>query len=226
MSKIFVTGDTHQSIDISKLNANNFPQQKELTKDDYVIICGDFGMVWNNSDEEMWWRNWLNTRSFTTLFVDGNHENFDLLEEFPISEWNGGKIQFINESVIHLMRGQVYTINGNKFFTMGGATSIDKQFRIEGKTWWKQEIPNKEEFDEALNNLNKHNWKIDYVITHTASMNIMEEMRYIKENNPLNSFFNMLEQDLEYKHWYFGHFHDDIEFEKHTLLFDKVIEIN
>ena len=63
---IYITGDTHQNIDISKLNTKNFPEQKELTKSDYVIICGDFGMVWNNSKEEMYWRKWLEKKNFTT----------------------------------------------------------------------------------------------------------------------------------------------------------------
>jgi hypothetical protein len=59
------------------------------------------------------------------LFVSDNHENCDLLASFPVSEWNGGKVQFIKPSVIHLMRGQVFTIDSRKFFTMGGATSHD-----------------------------------------------------------------------------------------------------
>lgn len=223
---IYVTGDTHGSHDIHKLGITNFKEQKEMDKCDYVIICGDFGNVWSNSEEELYWRKWLNDKNFTTLWVDGNHENFDLLEQFPISEWNGGKVQYINDSVIRLMRGQVYTIDGFKFFTMGGATSIDKQYRVEGKSWWKQEIPSQEEFNEALNNLEKHDWEVDFVISHTAPMKIMEDMCYIKENNPLNSFFNLLMNDLKYKHWYFGHFHDDIDIDnKHTLLYERVLKI-
>lgn len=225
MSRVFVTGDTHQSIDISKLNMENFPEQKNLTKGDYVIICGDFGMVWSNSEEELWWRNWLKERSFTTLFVDGNHENFDLLNSYPVKTWSGGKVHFISDSIIHLMRGQVFTINGLKFFTMGGATSIDKEYRVEGKTWWKEEEPSQKEVDEALNNLEKNNFKVDYVLTHTTSRRLMMEMGYIKENNILSSFFEFLEKEIDYKHWYFGHFHDDIELMKHTLLYNKVIEV-
>lgn len=226
MSRIFITGDTHQNIDISKLNMNNFPEQKYLTKDDYVIICGDFGMVWNNSSEEIWWRNWLQTRNFTTLFIDGNHENFDLLNSFKVSEWKGGKVRFINDSIIHLMRGQIFTINDLKFFTMGGATSIDKSFRVEGKTWWKEEEPTNEELNEAMDNLEKHNFNVDYVLTHTTSRRLMEELGYLKENNALNGFFNMLELNLKYNHWYFGHFHDDISIGNHTLLYNKIIELS
>lgn len=223
---IFITGDTHIPIDVRKLNSSNFAEQKDMTKNDYVIICGDFGGVWNNSNEEMYWREWLKEKNFTTLFVDGNHENHELLNQFEIHNWNGGKVHFINESVIHLMRGQVYNIDGNKFFTMGGASSIDKQYRKEGKSWWKQEIPSKEEFDEALDNLDKNNWSVDYVLTHTTSTNNMEQLCYIKENNSLNSFFNILESELKYKHWYFGHFHDDINInKKHTLVYKRIIKL-
>lgn len=223
---IFVTGDTHIPINIRKLNSSNFAEQGQMTKDDYVVICGDFSGVWNNSSEELYWRKWLQEKNFTTLFVDGNHENHVLLNEYPVDNWNGGKVHFINDSIIHLMRGQVYDINDNRFFTMGGATSIDKQFRIEGKSWWKEEIPSREEFEEAIDNLDKYNWTVDYVLTHTASMDIMEEMCYIKENNPINGFFNRLEDDLNFKHWYFGHFHDDVEIDyRHTLLYQRIIQI-
>jgi len=223
---IYVTGDLHGEIDIGKLNAKNFPQQKLLDKEDYVIITGDFGLVFDNSKEELFWRNWLHERNFITIFVDGNHECFPLLNKFPIQQWNGGKVHFINDSIIHLMRGQVFTIDGLKFFTMGGATSIDKYQRIEGKSWWKEEIPSKKEFDEALDNLDKHDWVVDCVISHTTSIRIMQERGYIKENNSLNKFFNMLEKELEYKHWYFGHFHDDVKIDnKYTMVYYNMIEL-
>lgn len=223
---IYITGDTHIPNDIKKLVQSNFQEQIKMNKNDYIIICGDFGGVWDNGEEELYWRKWLQERNFTTLFVDGNHENFDLFGSFPIEEWNGGKVHFVNDSIIHLMRGQVYTIDGLKFFTMGGAESIDKYNRIEGKTWWKEELPSNKEFEEALDNLDKNNWEVDYVITHTASTELMQQMCWIKENNPLNSFFNMLQSDLKYKHWYFGHFHDDIDLDdKHTLLYERIIKV-
>ena len=213
MSSIYITGDLHGDYDIRKLTVKKFPDQKDLTKDDYLIVCGDFGMVWDDSRRDLYWRKWLNNRNFTTLFVDGNHENFDLLEEYPITEWNGGKVQFIDDSIIHLMRGQVYTINGQKFFTMGGGTSVDRTSRKEGKSWWPQEQPSEDEYIEANNNLEKHNWKVDYVITHTTSLRIMNgPLWYPKENTKLNEFFNDLEVRLDYKYWYFGHFHHDKDF--------------
>jgi 8-oxo-dGTP pyrophosphatase MutT (NUDIX family) len=110
---IFITGDTHGRYDIRKLNSKSFSMGKQLTKEDYVIIAGDFGFIWFGNREDDYWIKWFNKKPFTTLFVDGNHENFELLNSYPVEKWNGGKVHRISNSVIHLMRGQVYTINEN-----------------------------------------------------------------------------------------------------------------
>ncbi|WP_160680754.1 metallophosphoesterase [Clostridium sp. C8-1-8] len=223
---IYITGDTHIPNNIQRLDVSSFKAQEKMSKNDYIIICGDFGGVWDGSSEEIQWLQLIEEKTFTTLFVDGNHENFDLLNKYEIKEWNGGKVHFINESIIHLMRGQVYTIDGLKFFTMGGAESIDKYLRKEGETWWKEELPSKEEYEEALDNLSKSNWKVDYVITHTASREIIKELTYLEECNELNSFFNILDKELQFRRWYFGHFHKDVDFEKHSLVYERIIEIH
>ena len=101
---IYITGDTHG--DYSRFTDEAFPVQSSLTKDDYVIICGDFG-IWDNSKIENYNFDFLESRPYTTLFVDGNHENYDLLNKYPAKEWNGGYVQYIRPSVIHLMRGNI-----------------------------------------------------------------------------------------------------------------------
>ena len=123
---IYITGDCHRNFE--RFNTRNFPEQKEMTKDDYVLICGDFGGIWNKdteNKEETWLLDWLDCKTFTTLFIDGNHENFDRLYAYPVEEWHGGKIHKIRPSVLHLMRGQVFEIAEKKVFTFGGASSHD-----------------------------------------------------------------------------------------------------
>ena len=102
---IFITGDTHG--DFTRFKKEVFYEQAELTKEDCAIICGDFGGIWDGSANERYWLDWLEQKTFTTLFVSGNHENFDLLAEYPVEDWCGGKVQRIRPSVIHLMRGQI-----------------------------------------------------------------------------------------------------------------------
>ena len=79
---IYVTGDIHGSHDISKLGSENESLFAAMTKSDYVIICGDFGLIWDNGYEDRKWRDWLDRQNYTTLFVDGNHENFDILNSY------------------------------------------------------------------------------------------------------------------------------------------------
>ncbi|EPY2271283.1 metallophosphoesterase family protein [Clostridium sporogenes] len=228
---IYITGDTHFPNDIEKLNELNFPECKNLTKDDYVIICGDFGAIWNNSKQELYWRELLQNKPWTTLFIDGNHENFDLLYQFPVEEWHGGKVHKINNSIYHLMRGQVFNINGLKFWTMGGATSTDKENRIKNISWWEEEIPNSNEMTEGLDNLKKHNNEVDYILTHTCSSSILQDITEIygfqpKPEENLNKYLKIIEEKFKFKKWYFGHFHEDIKIdEKHTMVFEKIYRI-
>ncbi len=149
--KIYVTGDTHQENNSEKLSEENFVEQKELTKDDFVIIVGDFGCYWNEkSKKEIESREKLAEKPFTILYIEGNHDNYDLIENLPESEWNGGRVHIDERyGFIHLMRGQVYNINGNKIFTFGGAYSIDKKFRKQGISHWDRELPSEEEYEEG-----------------------------------------------------------------------------
>lgn len=224
---IYVTGDTHCPKDMHKLNTSNFPEQRQMTKNDTLIICGDFGAVWKrDSGEDRFWLNWLDDKNCTICFCDGNHENFDLLYEFPVVEWNGGKVHQIRESVFHLMRGEIYTIEGKTFFVLGGAESTDKEWRTEGISWWAQEVPSKEELDHARATLDSIDWKVDYIVTHTCPSSCLNVLGFRANDDTFQNFLNELDICGEYKHWYFGHFHQDVQLdEKHTCLYNKVAKI-
>lgn len=121
---IYITGDCHG--DWTRFSSESFPEQKEMTRDDFVIVCGDFGL-WEDDNNERWWFKWLEEKGFMLLFVDGNHENFDRLygDEFEIVDFNGGKAHKIRENIYHLMRGYVFSLCGKKFFAFGGTSSHD-----------------------------------------------------------------------------------------------------
>ena len=229
---VFITGDIHGQHDIGRLKTDNFPIQKNLSKDDYVIICGDFGCVWNMDNTDKYWLEWLNKKNFTTLFIDGNHENHDLLKTFPEEEWHGGKIHRISDKIIHLMRGQVFEIEEKKFFTMGGAESHDKNHRKKFVSWWSNELPSDEEYKEALNTLEKNNWNVDYVITHCCGGEIENQIYELDNDrfnykNKLTVFFDELDKKLDYKQWFFGHYHVNRQIsEKHYALFYHVLKLN
>ena len=226
---IFVTGDTHAHIDSKKL-FDFAKTHRYLTKNDYVIVLGDFGFIFYpnpDNSREKYLLEELEKFPYTILFVDGNHDNFIRLNSYPIENWNGGKIHRISDSIFHLMRGQVFNMQNKTFFTMGGAQSYDKAYRTEGFDWWKEEIPSYQEVNEMINNANKIK-NVDYVLTHTCSTHMIP---YLIEHSdmydPTNSILDELDKILTYKHWYFGHWHKDIINidKKHTCLYNKIIQI-
>ena len=248
---IYITGDIHG--DPTRLSTGIFPEQKEMTKDDFVIICGDFGIIWKviESKEEKWWLKWLDDKPFTTLFVDGNHSNFDRLYQYPAVDFHGGKAHKISDSVYHLMRGEVFDLQGKKFFTFGGASShdirdgildpvidadkirkwrndYDKLFRINGVSWWQQELPSEEEMQNGLNNLKANDYKVDFVITHCAPQTVASVFSYgLYEPDILTMYFNgLLDNGLEFDKWIFGHYHDNRQImSKFIMLYEQIIRI-
>ena len=245
---IFITGDTHG--DYRKLNTEIFPEQKEMSKTDYVIVCGDFG-IWKDDKNQKHWLKWLDEKPFTTLFVDGNHENFDLLSTYPITDWNGGKVQFISQSVIHLMRGEIYNIDGKTFFTMGGASSHDisdgileptapdfkltkrkldtqnAMYRVNHISWWKEELPSDGDYKNALDNLEKHDFKVDYIVSHCAPAHIVDVLGGgVYQNDRLTNFLEDVSIRASFNYWFFGHYHDNRDFDrKYILLYEQILEV-
>lgn len=224
---IYVTGDTHMPIDIHKLSTRCFPAQKSLTPDDYVIICGDFGGIWDDSAEERYWLKWLTQKNFTTLFLDGNHENFDRLAGFPEVDFCGGRAHRISGKLLHLMRGQLYTMDGLRLFTLGGASSHDKAFRTEGKNWWPAELPAPAELDAALRTLDAAGWQVDYVLTHCAPTGVQRQLFPHYAPDELTDFLDMVDARLSFRKWYFGHYHIDAAPDcRHRALFQDVIPLD
>lgn len=237
MSRIFLVGDTHlcEIGDCSKISSRRFPVQKDLTKNDYIILLGDTGFLWDKSKQTKYWENWFNNKNFTTLFLHGNHDNIPKLNKLPEIEMLGGIARKLNDSIFYLLNGQVYTINGKTFFVMGGGYSFDKKFRTEGKSWWREEMPSTGEYLTGLINLSKYNYKVDYILSHTCSHSEFSQLKNIyfefnaykdsSEEDPLRDYLQRVLDKVDYKHHYFGHFHKDYIDLKWSILYDRVIEL-
>ena len=228
MNKIFVTGDLHLDIDIKKLSFKNWPQSRELNKDDILIICGDAGFTWNNSKEVKYWCDWLEDRPYTIVSVMGNHENYDILRSLPIENWNNAKVHKVRQHVMYIENGEIFTLNNQTFFCIGGAHSVDKAYRKEGKSWWPQEIPSYAEFEYAANNLKEYNYKIDYIISHTAPTHIVKKLFPYEDAS--DAVTNFLEKYIcgfcDFKQHFLGHFHVDRTYEnKYNILYNDIIEL-
>lgn len=253
---IYVTGDCHGNFKRFTKHQReklSFP----LTENDSVIICGDFGLCWSKDNEFEYHRKWLSDLPFQILWVQGNHENYHMIADYPLEEWHGGLTRHIvKDKILLLERGQVFTIEGKTFFTMGGASSHDIQggildrsdpnfhhlkkkalkqelpFRIVNESWWAEELPSMAELQAGRDNLAKAGYQVDYVISHCASNSIQDfllenKLRSGLRPDILTDYFEELEQKLQYKHWFLGHYHQDLRLDdKHTVLYRNLIPIS
>ena len=222
---VYLTGDTHG--DLSRVEAVRRRLRGEARREDFILVLGDFGFVFNGGEKERAALEKLGRMRVTFLFVDGNHENFDRLSTFPEQDWNGGRVHRVLPNVLHLMRGQVFTIEGRTYFTMGGAYSPDKPWRTEGRSWWAEEMPSAEEYETARRNLLAHGHKVDFILTHTAPQ---ETTALRGLNDPreaeLGCFLDWVQQTTKYSGWYFGHVHRDrVLWRRQTAVFDEIVRI-
>lgn len=257
---IYITGDIHGN-PFSRFSTNAFYEQKEFSKnkDENIIIeLGDFGIIWNGNGEnaeEKYKLDWLAKKNFTVAFIDGNHDNIPQLDTYPIKEWNGGLVNEIRPNVLRLRRGEIFTIEGKKFFVMGGASSHDiqdgildpdsfddydefrqvwkqwdkewKMFRVKGLSWWAEELPSAEEMQNGINNLEKHNWKVDYILSHTPPASVIALLGHgLYEQDKLTKYLEDIRSKTEFKRHWMGHMHVNRQVnDKDILLYEQIIRI-
>ncbi|MBE6720258.1 MAG: hypothetical protein E7571_06360 [Ruminococcaceae bacterium] len=222
---VYITGDVHGDISFFKN-----PELRKLTEDDTLIICGDFGFLWDGSDREKKALETLKKKKYTICFVDGAHENFDMLGAYRPYRYKGGNAHKIADNIYHLCRGEIFTFEKKTFFCMGGGESEDAEMRTPGESWWKEEIPNSEELLNGAKNLKDANYEVNYVLTYEAPAIAKDFIRLHTNQNvhmtPLNTYLQELMKSVDYNHWYFGSLHMDLNISKKmTAVFNKVIKI-
>lgn len=221
----FLKGDIHGNL----FEIIDFINRFNLGKNDNIIILGDCGIAWRKDKKDLdqnikLWNECGN--GVKLYFIDGNHENFNILNSLPI-ENNMGKIA---DNIYHLRRGQVYEFENKKILVCGGADSIDKYRRIENFTWWKEEAISQETIDDIPAG------HYDYVLTHCCPRSIFEKnkiylstLQFLDENKINHSSEDMLEQlksKITFDHWFFAHYHINRNLdEKFTCLFENFREV-
>lgn len=251
---IYITGDKHGNFkDFLYPGTLN---SRRVDKSDYRIITGDFGGIFYGTREEEISLDLLELCApFTILFVDGNHENFELLKHYPVTSWHGGEVQFIRPHIIHLMRGNCYMIENQTFFVMGGAQSpditdgilepddpdlhkkIDEMeaegkclYRTRGLDWFPEEMPSDQELKKGIEVLKQHGNSVDYILTHAAPTLVADhfsEGRF--EPNYLTEYFEKIRKNVTFRTWYCGHYHADVDYvleeKQYRILYHRVMRV-
>lgn len=219
---IYITGDTHGLIDFEKLK--EFDKRYISTKD-VLIILGDAGIIWDYLSMKETIAKYSSI-GLTVIFVDGNHENFEILNKFPIVNKYGAKMHLISKNIFHVLRGEILNINDLKLLCIGGAISIDRHYRTLGVSYWKEEVIGKDDINNAIKNLKKYNYKVDYVLTHSCDSKTLKKYfgYYGDECTDRLTFIDKL---VNYKHWYFGHYHvDKVISDKKRCFYNDILEIS
>lgn len=216
---IYIRGDTHGQI--GQFSEEAMPGESSWTKEDILIVTGDFGFVFMGEQNYLSEKNNLDRltrKSYTVLFADGNHDGFPFLKQYPEEIRYGAPVRRIRNNVFWLQRGYTYDIEGHTFFVMGGAYSVDRVFRQQyfertgERIWFEEELPNREEYTRAIANLNTCGREVDYVITHTAPTSVIfrltQGMPDVHEKE-LAGFLEWVYYEVSFTKWFFGHFHID-----------------
>jgi len=232
MHKMYITGDMHGFPE--RMNNMEYPYNRDLGEGDILFQLGDFGYEFYGTQKESDVLDDMAKKPYTIAYIDGNHENYDLLKSHAVEMWNGGKVHVIrrdingNQKVVHLMRGQVYQVNGKTIFTFGGAYTPDRYRRKKGIDVWDEELPTDEEMKEGLENLKANNNKVDFIFTHTLPEESLGEFyRPDEAEKRLTSYLEEIRETVSYEHWYAGHLHLDKRlFRRQTVLSFGVIDLD
>ncbi len=206
---IYFTGDTHGEQErLSKYAL------RKLSPGDTLIVCGDFGFIWDRSAKEQKFLDKLARLSCNICFLDGTHENFELVESYPLVPYCGGKAHRIRPNVFHLLRGQIFEFEGKTVFTLGGGeppeSLMQEDEELESS---RPEIPSKQDMLEAVENLQRCAYHVNYIATHEPPASIRDFLTVDaysqREMSALGAFLDELSKTAKFDKWYFGSLHID-----------------
>lgn len=201
---IWITGDKHGQIEAFEEN----PNARKIKKRDTLIICGDFGFVWDNSKQERKNLKKLSKKKYTIAFIDGCNENFSILNEYPLNEWNGGQVRKISKNIFWLQRGECYNIEDKKVLVFGGGDSPNYELQTDNLS--NSSNPTKKDYENLRNTIEKNNGEFDIIVSHEPPLSI----KYCFENDKnqptdTNHILEEIKTNSNIKKWYFGYEHAD-----------------
>jgi hypothetical protein len=200
--EVFVTGSTYGYLNFEKLSPKYWQRSMTLTRDDILIVCGDFSLALDGTWIDKALQDWYNKRAYTVCFISGDKENHFELKRFPEIDFYGGKAHKISDNIYHLLNGECYNFGGKKFFCFGGSQGFN-EFNIDG-------LPKESDYIRGKNSIIKNDFKFDYILTHCASTNVQAKL-------PCNWYYNdftdwmeiNLRKNCSFDTWFFSHYDTD-----------------
>lgn len=209
----YITGDTHGEF----YRIEQFCEEYETSKEDVMIILGDAGINFSLNERDLRLKRELAELPITLFCIHGNHEERPyMIDSYEEKEWNGGTVYWEEDfpNILFAKDGEIYDLDGKKCLVIGGAYSIDKYYRLRvGAPWFETEQPTDEIKDYVETQLEKNNWQVDCVFTHTVPLPYEPIWAFIpgidqsKVDKSTENWLAWIEENLSYDSWYAGHYH-------------------
>jgi len=226
-----ITGDTHGDF----RHIESLCVLASTTKDDLLIILGDAGINYYGGIKETRFKKLLDELPITMLFIHGNHERRpESLGTYKETPWNGGVVYIEKDfpSLLFAKDGDIYDINSKKCIVIGGAYSVDKEYRIERNWgWWEDEQPSDEIKKRVENRLESEHWQVDVVLTHTTPLKYEPREMFLnfiddsKVDKSTEIWLDSIEDRLDYNQWFCGHYHTNKSIDKIRFLYNDFYEL-
>ncbi len=223
---IYITGDIHGSLD----PIFDLVEKYEPKEDDIIVILGDVAVNYTGRLRDKFIKEEMNNIGVTFFCIHGNHENRPQnIASYQEKNWNGGRVLYEEEypNILFPVDGDIFELEGNKCIVIGGAYSVDKFYRLRnGYNWWPDEQPSptiKEYVEKQIKNN-----RIDVVFSHTCPYKYIPTECFLsgidqsKVDNSTEKWLDTIEEAIEYKAWYLGHWHTDKRIDKMHFLFHSV----
>lgn len=230
MGKFYITGDTHGNFN----RIDYFCQRFETSKEDILCILGDAGINYYLNKKDYMLKQVLQDMPITFFCIHGNHEERPFnISTYITKEWNGGTVYYEEEfpNILFAKDGEIYNINGKSILVIGGAYSVDKEYRLlKGWSWFKDEQPNKEIVKYIEKQITKQR-HFDIVLTHTCPIKTEPRHMFLpfidqsKVDKTTELLLQRIADWITFDNWYFGHFHGHWDNGKYHMLFEDYVEV-
>lgn len=221
---IYLTGDIHGD----PKRILHFCQKKSITEKDIIIILGDVGANYYGGNKDVAIKCVLNNLGPVIFCIHGNHEiRPENISSYKQKKWHDGTVMFEEKfpNLLFAKDGEVFDLDGINYLVIGGAYSVDKYYRLKKNFgWWADEQPSDAIKEYVEQQIAGHH--IDIVLSHTCPFKYEPVEMFLPMidqsvvDKSTECWLDKIEESIDYKAWFCGHWHTDKRIDKIHFLFN------